>query len=312
MIENRMKLEGLPLSLKIFSVEEMPVKKNRTGILEIILCLKGSVQFSYAYEQFTLKAGEYIAVDTDAYFFRNGRDNLCASFLIDLLEYQDKYPYIKNEFFVCEGVSETDVDYYPSAAHETLRGLMFLILKSVSENDYSRIREMTDKIVDIFVRNFDLAVYHYGSQNIPHDTLVRMQQINSYFLNHFHEKITLQDVAEGLNITTGYLSEFMRKNSIGFNNMLGYVRANHSETLLLNTNKNIVEISEECGFSDVKYYYSAFKKWYKCTPRQFKNRYSQVEDIVIEYKSTDEISAYLNELIRKHYAKIIMEEFQNS
>ena len=46
---------------------------------------------------------------------------------------------------------------------------------------------------------------------------------------HFEEKITLDDLASHLGISKSYLSEFMSKVSIGFSNMVSYIRANKSE-----------------------------------------------------------------------------------
>ena len=68
------------LSISVYSVEKAPTKIHSRGILEIIFCLKGSVKFSYAYEEFTLHAGEYISVDKDAYYLYDGKASLCVSF----------------------------------------------------------------------------------------------------------------------------------------------------------------------------------------------------------------------------------------
>ena len=77
---------------------------------------------------------------------------------------------------------------------------------------------------------------------------MRLHEINDYLHKHIKEKITVGDIAAQLNFTEGYMSEYMRKASVGFRGMLSYIRANASESLLLNTDKTILEISEECGF----------------------------------------------------------------
>ena len=92
----RKQVGGTPLSIGVYSVEKAPTKINEKGVLEIIFCLKGSVKFSYAYEEFTLHAGEYISVDKDAYYLYDGQDNMCVSLYFDLLQYEEKYPFIGN------------------------------------------------------------------------------------------------------------------------------------------------------------------------------------------------------------------------
>ena len=96
MSEEIVRIGDTPLSISTYSVESKPTKKNPAGTLEIIFCLKGSVRFTYAYEDFGLQAGEFIAVDRDAYYLYKGKDNLCVSFIIDLMQYEERYPYIKD------------------------------------------------------------------------------------------------------------------------------------------------------------------------------------------------------------------------
>lgn len=291
-----------PLSFSVYSVESSPTHKNNPGTVEIIFCLKGTVRFGYAYEDFTLIAGDYIAVDRDAYFLYKGRDNVCVSFYLDLLRYEDKYPYARHSLYVCEGTPETDVPDYPRPSHMKLKSLMIAALKCAAEGgNESSIQNIADKMADLLVNNFDIAFYHYGSENMPEKTLERIRYITVYLQEHLHEKISMKTLADEMEITEGYLSEFMRKNSIGFRNMLAYIRANESEEYLLNTDKTIMEISELCGFSDVKYYYSAFKRWYKCTPKQFRERYATITDTDIEYLPLDSIDELISQLLQEHF-----------
>ncbi len=298
-----------PLSYSVFSLESSPAHKNKEGVVEIIFCLKGSVRFSYAFEDFTLRAGEYIAVDKDAYFLYKGKDNICVSFYLDMMRYEDIYPSVRHAFYVCEGTPETDVSYYPSPSHIKLKGLMIAALKcAIEDSDDKQMRVIADKMADIFVNKFDIAFYHYGSENMPKKILQKTRLTNEYLLKHRHEKVFIKDLAEAIGVNEAYISEFMRKNSVGFRGMLGYIRANESEDYLLNTDKTITEISEECGFSDVKYYYSAFKKWYKCTPRQFRERFGKITDTDIEYLPLNSIGNLVDGMMKEHFMSMYTEE----
>ena len=78
------------------------------------------------------------------------------------------------------------------------------------------------------------------------------------------------------------------------------------ESLLLNTDKTILEISEECGFSDVKYYYSAFKRWYNCTPKQFRDQYGRASEEKLRYFELDDISDLIDDLMKQHYMQMYL------
>lgn len=306
-MEQIRQIGNTPLSISIYSVKSSPTYIHDRGVLEIIFCLKGSVRFSYAYEEFTLHEGEYISVDKDAWYLYEGKDNLCISFFIDLFRYETKYPFICNNLFVCEGCRDATKKYC-AEAHSRLKGMLIAMLKLIAEGEQGdNIQQIVDNIVDLFVMHFDIAFYYKGTSGVSEEVLDRLHEINDYLYHHLKENITLGDLADELHLTEGYISEYMRKNMIGFRSMLGYLRANTSESHLLKTDETIITISEECGFSDPKYYYQAFKRWYKCTPKQFRERYGNRRGKSIQYLQMEDIRELVDSLLIRHYIEFFGE-----
>lgn len=300
------KIGDTPLSISVYSVEKSSTTLHEKGILEIIFCLKGSVKFSYSYEEFTLHAGEFISVDQDAYYLYDGKDNLCVSFYFDLKKFEAKYPYICSNLFVCEGCSETTMPY-PTEEHNQLKGMMIATLKYIlGKGEEDTIARLSEKFIDIFIEHFDVMFFHHNI-DISKEFFNRLHDINQYINEHMKEKITIDDLAREFRFAPGYMSEFLRKFSVGFRSMMSYIRANASEYYLLKTDKTILEISEECGFSDVKYYYSAFKRWYKCTPTQFREKYGKMSEENMQYLELDDILPVLDDLLMKHYMETFLE-----
>lgn len=253
-----------------------------------------------------MHAGEYISVDKDAYYLYEGKENICVSFLFDLARYEDSYPFICNTLFVCEGLEDTTMDF-PTKSHNQLKGMLIALLKYMTDEcREERIAEISARIVGFFVEYFDIFFFHTGEAEANREALSKLQQANDYMHTHLKEKIGMGDLAKQLNFTEGYMSEYMRKYSIGFRSMMGYIRANESEHYLMNTDKTILEISEECGFSDVKYYYSAFRRWYKCTPKQFRDQYRRASEESIEYLKLEDIEEVLDKLMTEHYMETFL------
>ena len=299
----------MPLTISAYSVEHSPTKMNDPATLEIIFCLRGSVRFSYYFEEFTLRAGEFVSVDRDAYDLSGGEDNLCVSFTIDLVRFAEMNPHLPQMLFVCEGMAEGTTSH-PKALYSRLKGLLISLLREITgAEDSDTIRTLLDRIVLFFAEHFNIYFYHYGSQEIDANTLERLNQINDYVCRNYTRKIALTDLAEDLGLTPGYVSEMMRRYSIGLRKMLRYIRANASEKYLLNTDRTIVEISEACGFSDPKYYYAAFDEWYRSTPRQFRKRYGSDPPAAIEYLPLDSVRPYLDELQMQHYREIFVDDY---
>lgn len=300
------RIEGTPISISVYSAGRTATTLHAEGILEIIFCLKGSVRFSYAYEEFTLTAGEFISVDRDAYYLYDGKDNVCVSLMLDLSAYEEKYPYIRKILFVCEGCRQSQLTY-PTSAHNRLKGIMLAILKNFKDDlKADKIRLAAEHIVELFVEEFDIWIYYANDRYISSAVLEKLRKVSVFLQENMTKKISLSDLARLLNFTEGYVSEYIRNHGIGYSNMLNYLRANASEALLLNSNKTILEISEECGFSDVKYYQAAFKKWYNLTPRQFRKQYgNQMEDSVINM-SLDEVGDVVDQMLIDHYMDIFI------
>ena len=157
---------------------------HEAGMLEIILCLTGTVTFSYAYEEFTLNSGEYISVDRDAYYLKSDGYNMCVSFYVDLMAFEEKYPDIKHQLFVCEGCSQSTMSVYPSEYHDKLRGKLITLLKLFldgrAEEDTGRIWKITESMVDLFVFHFNIILYHYGGLEMKREFFDRCRDIYTY------------------------------------------------------------------------------------------------------------------------------------
>jgi len=297
-------IRNTPLSISVYSVKDKPLNMHDDGILEIIFCLSGSVKFAYAYEEFTLNAGEYVSVDKDAYYLYSSQPNMCVSFYIDLMLFKHKYPNIQYTLFVCEGCTESTTQY-PTKYHDSLRGKLIALLKVILDGDVAskagQIESSVESIVDLFVHHFNIYFFHTGKLEAYEAILNRNEQIAAYMNQHLSEKLTLNDVAKHIGVSVGYLSEYMRKNSIGFREMLFYYRANRSEWYLINTSDTIIEISEKCGFSDPQYYYKAFKKWYRCTPKQFREKYIKQSKSNMQYHEPSTVREIVDHLLVEHY-----------
>lgn len=267
-----------PVGIRILNIAFVPTHIHE-NIVEIILCLQGSVKFCYGYEEFTLSEGEFITVDKDAhYLFNDNNHNICVSFYINLEWFLEKYPYITSLLFVCEATKGGSRPY-PTYYHKQLKGILIAILVYHLKHEYNdkefinTIINGAERIIDILINHFEIVYFYNPDLVLKKELMERNHEVMVYLRNHSDEKITLDSMARDFNLTPSYVSEFLRTFDIGFRKTLSYIRANKSEKLLLASDMNITDISEACGFSDPKYYYSAFKKWYKCTPLQFRKNY---------------------------------------
>ncbi len=296
-----------PVGFSIRNVEYVAPHVHE-GVIELILCLTGKVTVSYCFEEFTLERGEFILVDKDAHLIYGEEPGVCVSIYIDLSKFNKIYPYIDSIFFVCEGTRQSQVPYN-TANHKALKAMLLTMLTIILEHVESEagyvenVNKLASKIIELLLEKFDIIFWYHPNLVIKPDALLRYRMMTDYFAKRHTEKVTLSDLAEEFQLSKIYVSEFLSGVSLGFRKMLNFVRACSAEKMLINTQMNILDISEACGFSDPKYLYDSFEAWYKCTPHQFRKKYfSEADKQNTEiYLPVADIAAPLEQMRKEHF-----------
>ena len=87
---------------------------------------------------------------------------------------------------------------------------------------------------------------------------------------HGPASITIKDLADALHLSTGHLSRtFRRTTGMTLEGFLIQQRVELAKKTLLDPRLNVAEVAERCGFCNPAYFASVFKKYVKCTPREF-------------------------------------------
>jgi AraC-like DNA-binding protein len=62
-------------------------------------------------------------------------------------------------------------------------------------------------------------------------------------------------------------------------------RVELSKRALLDPRLNVAEVAEQCGFCNSAYFASVFKKYVKCTPRQFASQPHPFEPLAADHRT---------------------------
>lgn len=92
-----------------------------------------------------------------------------------------------------------------------------------------------------------------------------------YISRNFNMPLTLQDVAEQVNLSAPYFSTlFKQVCDTSFKEYLTMIRIEESKRLLANTSDSIIDIAVAVGFSDQSYFTKVFRKYTGITPKQYR------------------------------------------
>lgn len=99
-----------------------------------------------------------------------------------------------------------------------------------------------------------------------------VEEIEKIILSKYGEPLSTEGIAKIMHFTPNYIGmvfKNMKKESI--NHYLTTVRMEAAKKLLLETNLTVNEISYQCGFDNVTYFHTLFKKENEITPNEFRS-----------------------------------------
>lgn len=246
--------------------------------IEIVFVLEGKVFVHAVYDNFQLAAGDFVVINhEDIHTIHSEEDNVTFLIHMSLSDFEDSHPFIMFQDLMCESFNTN------SSQTEYARILRKLFMKLILEwvkrdtRDTNKLNALTEDSIKIMATRFDIAHY-YNDRPIPDHQLQRYYRIMRSIALHYDEKITMEDIASEEYIGKNYISQFWKKMlGINFTDYLNSRRTEVAQKLMLTTSLNLQEISLKCGFSDSKYFYKYFKRWYGTTPSEHKKKYESLE-----------------------------------
>ncbi|MFP4975716.1 helix-turn-helix domain-containing protein [Paenibacillus sp. CN-4] len=98
-----------------------------------------------------------------------------------------------------------------------------------------------------------------------------INRVIRYVIEHFDEDISLQAMAQRVNMDENYLSGlFKKKTGQTFIGYLQQVRVQEAKGYLEQTDLTVAEIGERCGFANPSYFFKIFKRWTGLRPSEYR------------------------------------------
>lgn len=167
--------------------------------------------------------------------------------------------------------------------------------------DADRINEKAAMLMDIFISRYDFVHYNNGRE-LPADQMQRYYRLIKEIETNYSEKLDMDHLAQQEFIGRNYVSQFWKKaTSMNLTDYITSVRSERSEKMMLTSDKSINEISFSCGFSDPKYIYKGFRKWYGRTPSEHKKLYKKYKQ-----EGSDKQEYSMSEFIEKFGRALVL------
>lgn len=105
-----------------------------------------------------------------------------------------------------------------------------------------------------------------------------IERCRDYVIKHYREKIYLEEIADTLGISAGYLSRlFKRETGVRLQDYVNDVRVEKAKNLLMFSEESLPAIAEYVNFPSQSYFGKIFKEKTGLTPREYREIYKPAE-----------------------------------
>lgn len=95
-----------------------------------------------------------------------------------------------------------------------------------------------------------------------------VKAVFQFIATHYHQSISLRDVAKALGYSPAYLTDLVRRETgQTVNQWISEYRLTRAGYLLLETNQTMSQIAETVGYQHTGYFFRQFRRRYGMTPQ---------------------------------------------
>lgn len=237
---------------------------------EIIYILNGSVQVKIEAERYKLKTGDFLLVNANKNHevSRIEKDTLIAQFYINLSMLSELLE-TNRLLFWCNSTNDRN------DAYEKLRKALDRIVLHSQDREKEGKLYMTGicyEAVYILAAYFMIRADDDRIKEMMNPDSARIFDIQNYVQSNFHSQISLNDLAQKLDLSNAYLSKYIKKHfGMSFVDYVNNIRLLHAVDELIYTDKKITRIALDNGFPTAASFNKVFKEVYQITPSVYRS-----------------------------------------
>jgi YesN/AraC family two-component response regulator len=267
----------------LFTVRPIPGKRpfreHRHSQFEIGFFIKGTGVYSIAGQQYSIHAGDIFIFSSNEVHCITQVDSEIEMELMNI-HFEPRYlwvseddPFLKDNsgFFFSHNDEFKNRLLRDNHETETIKQLILEIESELTERKEAYLSMVRSKLIHILVSL--IRNYNYYQKNNASDNYNYIVSAIDYIRDNCTGSITLQSIAEAVNISPNYLSTiFHQTTGVPIWDYVTENRINSAMHLLdVHSSKTMLEIALLCGFNNTANFNRAFKKYTGLSPSEYKN-----------------------------------------
>lgn len=241
--------------------------------LEIVYLLNGTADFVIEGQRFRLVQGDALVIDSNQIHEVQARQSMMQLIIHVNRDFIDSRLKSSDRYLIHLSREEL-VDKQLGSYLELLDRLKELVSLYVRQ-PAGYLIESESIVLDVcyrLIRDFAIPLTREDRPDLTHKQ-ERIRDILNYINDHYKEKISLENISSEFGLSREYFSRLFRQTvGMTFTEHLNRVRLTHAYQELLTTDKPVLLIMEEQGFTNYKLFNRMFKEIYGDTPRSVRKK----------------------------------------
>lgn len=230
----------------------------------LVYTLSGEGHLSYQGEEYTIKQGQCFLINCMEHHYYKTEKNQSWDFL--WLHFYGSNALGYYEAFILNGFKIITIQK-PELFESSLRQLIDIHQNKTATTDIMAAQLIHTLFTELIIQNTTAGL---NSLQIPEYIRFVMKYIDL----HFSEEITLELLADEVNISKYHLShEFKRYTGLSVKEYLITTRLSYAKDLLKYSEKSVADIAEICGIYHVSHFINLFKSREGCTPHTYRKEW---------------------------------------
>ncbi|MBU3191047.1 AraC family transcriptional regulator [Clostridium bowmanii] len=275
---------GFPIraSLTINSMEDLSSSTHLHKEMELVYVTKGEMEFVINNDIIKVNSGNVLLVNgmiSHSSTATNNK-NVVEMYLLQfdpclilgnalLSDYKYLVPFLNENTFDYKLLDIKDFHQYIVVTNLIVEIQAEIVKKEIAYEMY--IKSCLYRILTILYRN---NIINFSSLDILNKNKDMLSKLNKAFKlveNYYYEPITVEMACHELALNYHYFCRlFKAATGKTFIQYLNFVRIKNAEKLLLSSEKSIIQIMSETGFSSLNYFNKVFKSYRGTSPSAYR------------------------------------------
>lgn len=263
--------EGLPFKLFLFEggSGNYEREKHWHTAIEIFAVLEGQLTFYLNNEEYPLRAGELIIINSnEIHSIHAPQENKTVVLQIPLKQFEEYFT--AQRFIRFKGVARHDTEEETPTDRK-----MSALVQKLFQVYIGKETGYEFRCISIFYEILYLMVKEYRVTEVREKDILHsrrldvLSKITTYMREHYTEELKLSEVAAIFGYSDAYLSRMFQKYAkVNFKTYLQDIRMAYAYRELMNTDHTISQIALDNGFCSNRAFSKEFQKRYGILPSE--------------------------------------------